>query len=371
MALPSPRPGFAAVATGRRWLNDGASALAGRARRQPALRAIGTAWGRLLDEACALLAPAAARFAGVDRLVAVPRATAGFDLYRVTRSGMIPVNPPASEAGRPGGRAELRLRADQVLERSLTLPGASRDYLPTIIDHRLDRLTPWRRDRVVYGYAVTGELERGATLQVRVVLASADLVRDLTASLRASGFEPAGIGIGAEDPSRPSPIRLGGAGDAERPAWQRRFGRVWLVGTASLSGLAVVSTLWAMAADDRRMDAERQLTKARLLIREAAVGGSTATDPAFADKRPETATVVLVDTLATTLPDTTYLRELSLTPHEVRLAGTSADAPALIPLLEKAGLFDVRFTAPVSRGDDRKDTFEITAERAPATPEAP
>jgi general secretion pathway protein L len=353
-----------------RRLNGGASEIAAWAGRQFALRAIGKTWNRLLDEACALIAPALGPMLRDDGLVAVPREGAGFDLHRVTRAGVTRMSMPEPGPKTVRKSVELRLRADQVLERSLSLPGASRDYLPTIIDHRLDRLAPWRRDRVVHGYALTGDTDGGATLQVRVVIASADLVHELTASLRASGLEPVVITTGADDPAGRPPIRFGGEQAPRRPAWQARFGRIWLSATAVLCGLAVASMLWATAVDARRVEAERHLAKARRLIREASENGSAMADPSFADKRPENATVLLIDKLAATLPDTTYLRELALTPGEVRWAGTSADAPALIPLLETAGLFDVRFTAPVSRGDDRKDAFEITADRAPPAPDA-
>lgn len=353
-------------------LQDGALRAAAWAGQQPALRAVAMIWNRLLDEGCGLLAPALRPVLREERLVAVPRQASGFDLYRVTRAGALPVALPDTGAGRPSKRVELRLRADQVLERALELPGASRDYLPTIIDHRLDRLTPWRRDRVVYGYAVTGEADGGATLHVRVGLASADLLDGLTGALRAAGLQPTVVATGADDPAAPPLIRFGGGNEAlQRPAWQARLGFVWLAGTSALCGIAVASLVWSATVDERRGEAERHLAKARRLIREAAGGDGAAADAAFGDKRPDTATVVLIDKLATTLPDTTYLRELALSPHEVRLAGTSADAPALIPLLERAGLFEVRFTAPVSRGDDRRDAFEITADRAPATPEAP
>ena len=75
--------------------------------------------------------------------------------------------------------------------------------------------------------------------------------------------------------------------------------------------------------------------------------------------------VVLIDRLAGAIPADTFLKELAATSDKLRLVGTSGNAPALIGKLEKIGLANVRFTSAITREKDGRDSFEITADRAP------
>jgi general secretion pathway protein L len=53
---------------------------------------------------------------------------------------------------------------------------------------------------------------------------------------------------------------------------------------------------------------------------------------------------LLIDRLATLLPSDTFLNRLEISVAEVRLSGVSADAPALIGMLEaEEGLAEVSF----------------------------
>lgn len=336
-----------------------------RISAHPWMRGPHRVWHRLLDEACDLIAPAFTRFAKPMRLVAVSREAGGVDLFAVVGESVTPVaSPPADRTARIP--VELRLRSDQMLERSLVLPAASRDYLDAIVDHRLERLVPWRREAILYGYTV--EVGDGGTLTVRVLLTSAEIVAGPLAALQALGLTPARIGGEADRPGAPLRIPFGRGSAVQRPVWHGRFGRLWLAATTACCLLAVGATIFAIDADAHRAEADRHLVKARRLIREAAEANAPDALPILADKRPERATMVLIDRLAAALPDTSYLRELAVTPQDVRLVGSAADAPALIPVIEQAGFFNVRFTGPVSRGDDKRDTFEITADRVPKMP---
>jgi general secretion pathway protein L len=51
----------------------------------------------------------------------------------------------------------------RVISRTLQLPAAGRDYLKPIIEHRLDRLTPWKPEKVLYGFALGYEAAVGDT----------------------------------------------------------------------------------------------------------------------------------------------------------------------------------------------------------------
>ena len=347
------------------------------ARRQPPLRAVLTVWSRLLDEACGLIDPLLQRIMPERRLVAVVNRDGGLDFYAAARGGAQAISDPAlPQSGKDRAlwrTVELRLRADQLLQRSLTLPAASRDYLAPIVEHRLERLTPWRRDKVLHGFRSVGTGEGAGSIEVALLLTSADLLAPPLAALRDRGFTPTAIGGQAESPAEPLQIVLQrGAAEPLRPALHRTLGRLWLSGTLTLGALAVAVLVWSSAAESRHADADRHLVKARRLIRETSGGDSSSREQTLiAEKQPDKAMVTLIDKLATVIPSNSFLHEMAITPTEVRLVGTSSDAAALIPLLEAAGFYNVRFTAPVTRDNDRLDGFEITADRAAVKPEAP
>ncbi len=121
--------------------------------------------------------------------------------------------------------------------------------------------------------------------------------------------------------------------------------------------------LAASAAGDRDAAAQK-LAKARRLLRTASFGDVGSREQAMLEaKQPARSTMVLIDTLSTSIPADTYLKELTIQPDKVRLVGSSGNAPALIGKLEAAGLNNVRFTSTIARDRAGRDDFELGADR--------
>lgn len=359
-------------------LNSTGTAFGSWTRRQPYLQPIAKVWTRLLDAFCASIEPLVGRLAPDRRLIAVVGSNDALTFYRATRGGIEAVSDPASPTkGSARGRArrsvELRLRPDQVLQRRLTFPAASREFLAPIIEHRLDRLTPWQQDKVMHGFEIAGDRDQAETLTVTVLLTSSEIVAKPLKALADLGLSP--TAIGAESDTLGEPVRIdlrrGGVGRNSH-RMQRAVGRLWLSGVGVLTVVVTASLVWVSTAESRRAESERHLVKARRLIREATGGDSESREQVLiGEKQPGKSVMLLIDKLATVLPAHTYLREIAVTPEQVRLNGTSGDAPALIALLAQATLLNVHFTAPVTRGGDGRDGFEITADRSAPKAEVP
>lgn len=361
--------------------------LASPAFASPALADAARLFSRLLDAFVEQIEPLVARFRSDARWIAVVDEAGGIALYEA-RPGQpsvrLPEDAVTARGGAhraAGGAVELRLPPDQVLHRTLQLPPASRDFLQPIIEHRLERLTPWSPSRVLYGFRVLGDAgvsgdagvlgEAGAdgSMSVAFAATSLDVATEAERRLEALGLAPTALGPATETIDAPLGIDLyRGARSGSRAGLRRRV-KLGLSATAAVLGLALVGSFWLVQASEERLRTVEERLGA-LRGRLAAGGGAGAeqargrTRALIEAKRPDTSIVVLIDGLSAALPWNTALRELDIDAGKVRLNGRSRDAPALIALLEaEEALARVQFAAPVVRDADNLDDFEITASR--------
>ena len=338
---------------------------------------IGAAWTRIVEAFCQAAEPLLTRAFPDLRLVAVVGSDGSLVLHRVGRDraailGTLDALAPealAELAATHWSAVELRLPAAQIFERKLSLPAASREFLAPIIEHRLDRLTPWRPDRVLYGFRVDGGDGSDGTVAVTLTATSRDLVAAPLRRIGAAGLVPTAIGEDAEGPQRPLAVNLLGGGAATPPrARSHRFvSRTALaVGGLALVAFIVTAVLAAGAAGDRDAAAQR-LAKATRLLRASSIQNLGSREQLMlAAKQPSRSTLLLIDRLSNAIPADTYLNEMVIQPDKVRLVGSSGDAPALIGKLEAAGLSNVRFTSAIARNRQGRDDFELGAERPQA-----
>ncbi|MCJ2011907.1 PilN domain-containing protein [Methylobacterium sp. J-076] len=323
--------------------------------------------GQVLDAFMAQIAPLFSCIVPQRRAVIVPEGDT-LVLHEQAGRGPLVRRGPLDEADAavPGRFAiiDLRLPADQMLRRSLTLPSAGRDYLPSIIAHRLERLTPWRMDKVLHGFAVSPEERTDGSLAVDLLAMSADRLAPVLDRLAARGFVPTSLGSVEDAIDAPPRIDL----YAGRPATADRATRRWVariaIGTITVLLAACLASAWvAQEAEAEQAETTGRLAALRSRL-QAHRGGGTSHERALIEAHREASALVLIDGLSAAIPDTTVLREINLSSGKVRLAGRSSDAPALIKQLEgRAGLTGVRFAAPVVRDAAGRDLFEITAER--------
>jgi general secretion pathway protein L len=321
----------------------------------------------VIDDLSDLAAPLAARLSRSTRHVAVAQGD-DLALYQATSSGELkPVE--IGRKRRLGGALELRLPADLVLNHRLALPAAGRDYLDAIIDHRLDRLTPWTADRVLYGYHVAGETP-GGELDVEFAATSRAIADTWMARADSLGLKPTALGSAAEPLERPLQVDLWrGARDPVRGRTRRLVKTAAAVLALTLLPLCAASFWFAHQADQRLAAVEARTDAARRALQAAIGGGGEGSQDArlIEEKRTRPPMVVLIDRLASIVPTDTVLRDMEVDAERLRLAGVSAAAAGLIGKIEESGVArDTRFAAPVVRGVDGRDGFEIVATRAPA-----
>lgn len=270
---------------------------------------------------------------------------------------------------------ELRLDAGNVTFASFKIPAAGAALAGEIVESRLDRLTPWRSDAILYGYAMSAKPGPDGQLDVNVHATSKTIVSASLDRLVAFGLAPSTLGAADEPIDQRLRIDLyGGKNDVARRGRRRAIGFLAIVFLA-LSALAYGATFYALSRSNQRIfELDATLAKARNRLVQAS--GSTAErdrDFSFiAMKTLEEARFHLIDRIAAILPDNTSLDELTIDPGAIRIAGSSTEASNLIKLLEEDAAFSqAKFAAPVTRQEDGKDRFEITASYATKAKEAP
>lgn len=344
-----------------------AAALKGRLGASPLSQKIGGAVSLLLDAFVAALEPRLGRFLDRSRRVAVAEGE-GLALYEIREGRVIPHGAfdgaaPQAFAGRG---LELRLPPNLFLARTLRLPDAGRDYLGPILSHRLERLTPWRPERVLYGYDIPEPAGPDGTIAVDLLATSADRVAPHLDALAAAGLKVTALGSSAAPLDAPLAIDLyrGRPGSAGTSPLRRPVALAAALAFGLLVPAFVASTLLAASAETERAETEAHLSALRSRLAARTGSGGTREAGLLAAKRPETSTLVLIDRLSAALPDGTVLRELDADGGKVRLVGRSDDAASLIGLLEgQGGLSAVRFAAPVIRDAERREAFDIVAGR--------
>jgi len=271
---------------------------------------------------------------------------------------------PREALARP---VEVRLDRARMFSKVLQLPAASRDYLDAVVAHQLERATPWSADRVVFDYVLAQDAGTGPDqIAVRLVATSRDLLDGAVERLSAAGIKPAAVGTTDDPLDQPSPINLlQTSRGARREALRRKVALVLL----AVLVLGVSGSAWAgwrlhrLSTEAAIVSAEIAQARATIEAARSRSEHSEAHQKLLAQKAASIPMVRLIEQLSATIPQTTHLTSLIIQGQELRLAGLSSDAPALIGILENTEeLTDVHFAAPTVSGEgEAQDRFEILA----------
>lgn len=323
-----------------------------------------------------------ARVAGEGRWVAVEQADGGFTLFERKRGKLRPLGAfdnldagqRAEIARRSADTTELRIQSDRLMVASVKFPAGARGYVDKIIEHRLERLTPWRLDQIVYGYSIAGQPGPDGQHEATLTATSRDIVEETLTRFAATGLKPSILGSTADALDAPPSVDLlQGHGRRAKDTRRRVIGGAVLAVLAA-SMVFFVGSVWFNADAQRGLSGiedELQALRARI-----------ASAPGAADNSPEarmlqqktlaTATFSLLNRLAAAIPPDTFLNGLEIQPAQIHLSGNSANASGLIDVLEtRMGFPNATFEAPVARLPDGRDQFSIVATRQTAPGIAP
>jgi general secretion pathway protein L len=280
-----------------------------------------------------------------------------------------PQLPQQWRAALRGSQIEISMLPDQVLFRELDFPRQAAPFLDGMVRAQIDRLAPWPVSDVVYGLTVP---EPAANDRIALMLAATskakvqpliDLAADVGAS-SVSGLVPL-PGASTGTPVRLFALRLSGAGTAafDMPRLLRRS--MLGVGLAAAAALVIASYVGG-TLDSRQQELQQQLAQRRAALR-LNQGTSSAETLLAQRKQTSPSSVMVLESLSRTLPDTTYVTELRIEADKMQVVGLSRDAPSLIRLLEQSPQFNrATFFAPTTRSPEEPgERFHIEAHVTP------
>lgn len=260
-------------------------------------------------------------------------------------------------------RSVVQLAADKVLTRRVSFPAQVRGNLPQVLGYEIDRLSPFRADQVYFDFQVAEEAVPGGKIGVDLALCRRDLAREWLQRLRDGGAPAERLTWdGAWSKANLLPT-------TERP--QRGSGvfsptKILLLLVFVLVAAALATPIWQMhqIRSDRAASVESLKGRAEKVHEmrttlERARQGSVAVLQA---KWEQPRMIDLLQELTERLPDDTWVQNLDFREGEIQIRGESAQATALIDLLDQApGITDVTFRSPVVQvAGSGKERFHIS-----------
>lgn len=268
----------------------------------------------------------------------------------------------AKQLGDAVAERSVHVRFDPAfgLRRTISMPTLARRDLGNAVAFQVEQYFPFRSDDVYvafgFGTAADGRLSVPVSVIERSVLNSS------VEALASAGVRVASYAVGGDDDILRFHI------PPARPDRRRTLVRSGALGV-SLATLVALGFAWYVHREayiDFLEDGVHRQKVAALEARrltDKVDAAQQARDWLAAQAaRPDLA--VLLDGLATHVPETAWAEQLELRGAQLRLQGYAADAVALPAQLAKAGLFrNVQFRAAMSgRADAGKERFDLTAD---------
>jgi general secretion pathway protein L len=288
---------------------------------------------------------------------------------RVDESGIADPISPQTRSLLARSTVDVMLAPSRFIFRSLELPQGARQFLDGVVRSQIDRLTPWSANEAAYGWSEPTDAGNGQ-IAITVAATARSLVAPIARAAMAARADQVRmstrVGEG-EAPAIPVFAQDIGGGKGGRELLRG------LVGCLALSGLAFAASLGAWlvigGGDNARMaDLQNRIAERRSeLTNQHGPAAEEALKALQARKWATPLAVVVLEALSKTLPDEAHLTELRIEGGKVQIAGSAADAPALIRLIEQSRQFtQATFFAPTVRGPSGGQSFHIEAHIEPS-----
>ncbi|MBV5310770.1 PilN domain-containing protein [Chromatium okenii] len=246
----------------------------------------------------------------------------------------------------------LRIPAEAVLTRRVSLPAQVQSNLPQVMRHELDRLSPFQAEDVVFDYALLpSSAPQPTRITLELALCRRDRVTDWLTYLNRAGapierIDWAGAWAGANLlPPEQRPRRR-----------SHQFGLTHglFIAAMVLMVATLITPIWQKTRHAEALDAELRRVRAQAIavdeVRQALTQARESGTAVLRQQQEQTSLLALLLELTERLPDDTWIQTLEYNQGLVDVRGESAQATALIALLEQAPSIEgVAFKSPVTQ----------------------
>ena len=291
----------------------------------------------------------------------------GVDASTSTKQALL--NNIAALDSQSRGRVVLELADDYLLVRDITLPLVSDGDIASLLAHEIDRLSPFEKNKVCYGYEVLQKNLQTGKLRLRLIC----LERAVLESLLAQCVE---LGLGVVQVQRKTELSgsktfcetLNLLPAGQRPAKEK----LWNGANQALAGLALVLLLavlmlpvWHYENQIGHLSEEVNalLGKSKVVRAKQTqlVNALDIRDALVERKNNEFEKIIILHKLAQVIPDNTWLTRVTIRNSALEIEGESEKSSDLIEKLEsQAAFFQVEFASSVTRNTrTAKERFQI------------
>jgi len=247
----------------------------------------------------------------------------------------------------------LRLTQGQGLRRGLKLPAATEENLDQVLAFEMDRLTPFKADRVYFSARVEGRLTATRQIAVDLALTPREKLDAMLEELGQGGWRPDTVDLAGDLP--PAGHNL--LPEKYRPT-RSRWPQIlnWtLAGMATLF-LVLLLALPVIVQQGLVDQLEHEVKKASKVAAEVETLRQEADklmhETHFLGEKKRTEPILLdsLDELTRVIPDKTWLNGLQYKDRRVVMQGQSPSASSLIELIEASDYFkNTSFVSPVTK----------------------
>jgi general secretion pathway protein L len=288
---------------------------------------------------------------------------------RIDESGIADPISPQTRSLLARSTVDVTLAPSRFIFRSLELPQGARQFLDGVVRSQIDRLTPWSPKEAAFGWSEPTDAGNGQ-IAITVAATARSLVAPIArAAMTARADQVRMSTRTGEGETLVIPVFAQDIGGGNRGRGLLRG----LVAGLALSGLAFVISLgaWLVVGgrnDARVADLQHRIAERRSeLMNRHGPAAEEALKALQARKWTTPSAVMVLEALSKALPDNAHLNELRIDAGKVQIAGSAADAPALIRLIEQSRRFTkATFFAPTVRAPSGGESFHIEAHIEPS-----
>ena len=261
----------------------------------------------------------------------------------------------------------LMLDISQVLRPVLSVPAAAEARLREVMQHEIDRQTPFAPDQVSFEPRVLSRDPQTRQLKVELVVLPKARLDAALARLGPLAAGLAGVDVATTDGQRLGVNLLPLAGRSLRQNRGRDFNRWLSLGVV----LALVAGMWLslgnrqQALDDysARVDSAKKQARDVRSLRNALRSSAEAANFLAKRRAQLPTTLEVLDDLTRRIPDSTSLEKISINDGNMVLIGQSQQASAMVGLLQGSALVRTPTLTGSVQTDPRtgKERFTLTA----------
>jgi general secretion pathway protein L len=288
---------------------------------------------------------------------------------RIDESGITDPISPRAQSLLARSSVDVMLAPSRFIFRSLELPQGARQFLDGVVRSQIDRLTPWSANEAAFGWSEPTDAGNGQ-IAVTVAATARSLVSPIAQAALAARADRVSMSTRTgEGGGLVIPVFAPDIGGENRGQGLRRGLAIGLALSALAFALSLGAWILAGGGEAARMDELQNRIAGRRseLMNRHGPAAEEALKALQARKWASPSAVMTVEALSKTLPDDAHLMELRIEGGKVQIAGSAADAPALIRLIEQSRQFtQATFFAPTVRGPNGGESFHIEAHIEPS-----